>query len=198
LGNKENALGRLEAYFPANWHNGDYSKLLVLLQRWAEIGQPIHGTFGLGLIMEEGGSRGPFMDTAFPFLKRFTGLDYPDLSLWITMSEDAKTPVIRSINWLTLIDNTREGMIGGIENIAKELDASCPVYAYEGGVIVQAGSEPKLGDVNAGEIPEFYREVARVLKPLRFEDFGRWGIFDGLRSPLDDREETLKWLRRFD
>ncbi|TWD55479.1 uncharacterized protein DUF3396 [Agrobacterium vitis] len=198
LGNKTNALGRLEAYFPADWPHGDYTKLTEVLRRWAEIGQPIHGTFGFGLIMQEGCGRGPFADLVFPFLKRFPGFDYPDLSLWRVRSEPATTPVIRSINWLSLIDDDRLQLIGGIEKMRASLDVSCSIYTYSGGVIIQAGDEPKIGDVNRGEIPETYRSVAQLLKPLRFEDFGRRGIFEGLHSPLDEREETLAWLRRFD
>lgn len=198
LGNKNNALGRLEAYFPAAWPQGDYSKLLTVLSRWAAIGHPIHGTFGLGLVMEEGGGRGPFVDLAFPFLKRFAGFDYPDLSLWRVRSEAATTPVIRSINWLTLIDDERLRMIGGIDKTGDALNAACSVHSYDGGVIVQAGPEPKIGDINRGEILDAYRSVAQVLRPLRFEDFGRRGIFEGLSPPLDDKDETLAWLRRFD
>ncbi len=198
LGNKDNALGRLEAYFPADWPQGDYAKLLSLLSRWAAIGQPIHGTFGLGLIMEEGSGRGPFVDLTFPFLKRFAGFDYPDLSLWRVRSEVAATPVIRSINWLTLIDDERLGLIGGLEKTRQALDPACSVHPYDGGIIIQAGPEPKIGDTNRGEDLDAYRSVAQVLKPLRFEDFGRRGIFEGLSPPLDDRDETLAWLRRFD
>lgn len=199
LGNTENALGRLEAYFPADWPKGDYSKLLAVFRRWADIAQPSHGTLGLGLIIEEGGSRGPLSDVAFPFLKRFAGLEYPDLSLWMTMSEDAETPVIRSTNWLTLIDNKRAEHLGGVDRIEEALDPSCPVHRYREGLIIQAGPEPRLGARNRNDQSlDDYRKVAAVLKPLRFENFGRWGIFDGLQPPLDDRAETLAWVRRFD
>ncbi len=198
LGNKDNALGRLEAYFPINWAEGDYHKLLELLQRWAEIGQPIHGTFGFGLVMEEGGPRGPDMPIAFPFLKRFIGLDYPDRSLWKVRSGDAETPVIRSINWLSLIDTMRADLIGGADTIRKELGPSCPVYSFNGGIIIQAGPKPEIGDFNQGERLDDYRAVARVLKPLRFEAFKRLGLFRDLPPKFDDRDETLKWLRRFD
>jgi len=198
LAHKSNALGRLEAYFPADWPQGDYTKLANLVNRWAEIGQPIHGTFGFGLIMEEGGGRGPFLDLAFPFLKRFPGLDYPDLSLWRVRSEPATRPVIRSISWLTLIDEERLQLIGGLEKVREALGSSCPVYPYRGGVIIQAGPEPKIGDANRGEFSENYQKVSQLLKPIRFEDFGRRGIFEGLPLPLDDRDETLAWLRRFD
>lgn len=198
LGNQENALGRMEAYFPANWAQGDYSKLREILQRWAEISQPIHGTFGIGLVMEEGGPRSTDMPLVFPFLKRYLGFDYPDRGLWRTASRRAEQPVIRSINWLNLLDDSRVELLGGIENIKEELGDSCPVYSYDGGIIIQAGAKPELGDFNKGEMLEDYRTVAHVLKPLRFEAFGRFGLFNGLPSALDDRDETLNWLRRFD
>lgn len=198
LANKDNALGRLEAYFPADWPQGDYTQLLTVLTHWAAIAKPIHGTFGLGLVMEEGGGRGPFIDLAFPFLKRFIGLDYPDLSLWRVRSEAAATPVIRSINWLSLIDDERLRLIGGLDKTRAVLGPECPIHPYDGGIIIQAGPEPRIGDINRGEALDAYRSVANVLKPLRFEDFGRRGIFENLPPPLDDRDETLAWLRRFD
>lgn len=198
LGNEHNALGRLEAYLPADWPQGDHAACLALIRRWAEIGRPIHGTLGLGLIMEEGCARGPFMPLAFPFLRRFSGLEYPDQGLWRTMSEDATTPVIRAVNWLTTIDARRAEAIGGEHAIRSAVEPACSLHPYDGGGIIQAGATPELGDLNRGEPPVAYRAVARALKPLRFEDYGRWGIFGGLPSPLDDRQETLRWVRRFD
>jgi Protein of unknown function (DUF3396) len=198
LGNTTNALGRLEAYFPADWLTNDYALYHDILLQWAEIGRPIHGSFGLGLIMEEGCSRGPSMPLAYPFLKRFVGLEYPDLDTWVTMSEDSTSPTIRSTNWLTFIDTPRAEALGGEKAIRSEVEPTCTVRAYDGGLVIQAGPEPQLGDATKGDIPAPYRTVARALRPLRFEDFGRNGIFNGLPSPLVDRDETLRWLRRFD
>lgn len=39
--------------------------------------------------------------------------------------------------------------------------------------MIQVGSEPQLGDINRGDIPEAYRKVARLTKPIRLDGFVR-------------------------
>jgi hypothetical protein len=198
LSDSDNALGRIEAYFPADWRRGDYDGIVRTIIDWAQASKPIHGTFGLGLIMEEGGGRGSDTSVAWPLLKRFPGLDYPDLSLWLVRSESASAPVVRGINWLTMIDDRRALMLGGAAKIAEALGPSCVVERYDGGIVVRAGREPALGDMNRGDIPSAYRSAARVVKPLRFAGFRKHGLFRGLPHGLDDKSETLDWLARFD
>ena len=70
------------------------------------------------------------------------------------------------------------------------------MHKYDGGVLVQAGPYPQIGDNNRGLVLDDYRRVARALKPIRFEDY-RVGLLD-VEEPLDSLDETLKWIRRFD
>ena len=86
--------------------------------------------------------------------------------------------------------------LGGIEPMREALETVCKVHEYPGGVVIQAGEAPQLGDAYRNDIPEAYRMVARYTKPIRFEDC-RSRLF---RVPenLDKKEETLAWIRRFD
>lgn len=81
-------------------------------------------------------------------------------------------------------------------NLPKIWAVRAPQHPYDGGIVIQAGETPQLGDINRGLIPEAYQRVAQVLKPIRFDDHQR-PLIDTPR-PLDPLEETMKWVRRFD
>jgi len=76
------------------------------------------------------------------------------------------------------------------------LEPVCKVHAYPGGVVIQAGEAPLLGDTWENNFPEAYRLVARYTRSIRFEEYDE-GLF---RVPdnLNGIEETLAWVRRFD
>jgi Protein of unknown function (DUF3396) len=76
------------------------------------------------------------------------------------------------------------------------LGSNCPVHTYNGGVVLQAGPEPEIGDVNRGVALADYRAVARAVKPIRFEQYSLGLLYPP--EPMDRIEETLKWIRRFD
>jgi hypothetical protein len=77
------------------------------------------------------------------------------------------------------------------------LEPSCTIHRYDGGIVIQAGEGPRLGDTQRNDIPEHYRLVSRYTKPARFEGYSKNGLF---RVPenLDKVAETLQWVRRFD
>lgn len=129
-------------------------------------------------------------------VKRFPGLDYNDSSLWRTRTRKTDGRAIRTTNWLTVLDEGFVAQLDGLKKLTETLGPACPVYTYDGGVVVQAGPHAELGDLNRRNIPEHYRTVARVLKPLRFEAY-RMGMLK-VPDPLDAREETLAWIARFD
>lgn len=67
------------------------------------------------------------------------------------------------------------GAIGGDHAIRSAVEPGCSLHPYDSRVIMQAGATPELEDLDRGELPAAYRAVARLLKPLRFEGFQRWG-----------------------
>ncbi len=188
------------AYFPIDWfENGDnYRTYISLMQRWCSLLKVAHGTAGLSIILEEGVNKSRGTLLAFPFLKRFPGFDLPNSSRWSTQVRRAEKRHIRSINWLTAIDDGFVEELGGMEHVRHALGEHCPIHPYNGGIIIQAGQRPEIGDVNSGIIPEHYRTVAKLLKPLRCEEFLPNLPYLPAPKPLDSLEETLKWIRRFD
>jgi hypothetical protein len=190
-------VSNLDAYIPASWvdQNG-YPALTELLRRWCNILKPTHGTAGLGTLFDQGSSRANSGLVAFPLIKRFPGLDYNDTEKWLVASEKANTRVIRTTNWLNVLDDGFVAQLGGVDALVQALGPNCPIHPYEGGVIIQAGPHAELGDLNRRIIAEHYRTVARVLKPLRFEAYTRALL--NVPDPLDGLEETKAWIARFD
>lgn len=190
-----------EAHIPISWAvtNG-WDRFRELVQNWCDILQPVHGTAGPSLLFEPAmGSS--YLNNAYGLLKRFPGLDHEESGLWSNQVKD-HVHKIRTINWLTVLGEPLIAEIGGRETMRTALHderpiLDCPMFDYEGGTVMQAGGEPELGDLNFGFIPETYRNVARVTKPLRFEEY-RSGALAGVPKPLDNLEETRSWIARFD
>ncbi|HEY4251248.1 MAG TPA: type VI immunity family protein [Roseomonas sp.] len=191
----------LDAYIPASWaERVGWPALVELMSHWCGLLGPLHGTAGLGTLFDQGSSRTGSGLTAFPLIRRFVGLDYNDDIRWLSASGirgPADHRIIRTTNWLNVLDDGFVARLGGPERLAEVLGADCPSRRWSGGVLIQAGPRPELGDLNRGLVPEHYRSVARVLRTLRFENYGKRGYLQ-VPFPLDARDETLAWLRRFD
>lgn len=99
-------------------------------------------------------------------------------------------------NWLSVLSTDFVNRLGGAAKLSQALGKRCPMHEYPGGVILQAGDRPQLGDVNRGIVLDEYRRVASAVKRLRFEDYAI-GLFP-VPQPLDARDETMKWIQRFD
>ncbi|MBY5326120.1 type VI immunity family protein [Rhizobium leguminosarum] len=187
------------AYFPASFvAERGYGILLDLTKRWASSVELLHGGAGYSLLFEHGVFAGSntVAETVLPPLKRFPGLDFSDPLHFEVESDLGDGRQIKSINWLTVINNEIVGKLGGQGALAKELGETCPIHGINGGLIIQAGSEPQLGDVNRGLVLDDYRRVAKVLEPVLFKDYRR-GLFV-LPAPYDKIEETRRWLRRYE
>ncbi|WP_162561132.1 type VI immunity family protein [Methylobacterium terrae] len=185
------------AYIPASWPevNG-YGLYISLVKRWCEWIRPSYGTAGLSVVFNEGQESLEDRLTAFPLIKRFIGLDMPESSRWYSIMNRQNQRSIRTINWLTIIDETFINVLGGLQSLRNSLTEDCLIHPFEGGIIIQAGARPVLGDINLGLSPPAYKSVAHALKSIRFENYPR-PLLDA-PAPLDSMEETLKWIRRFD
>jgi hypothetical protein len=119
--------------------------------------------------------------------KRFLGLDLedPDSFGW------AATDGLITTSWLTLIG---EPLLERFESARllqhRRFRDNVEVIGLRTGLLVRAGSEPSLGDVNRLQFPHTYSEVARALEPLLSPRLPEMvGTFYGT-------EETAKWQRR--
>lgn len=178
---------------PISWaRQHGLSGFLQLVQGACEILRPSHGYAGLGLTlspMESG--QGEDMVSVVPFAKRFQGveLDFPH-SHSRDITEQKK---IKGVNWLTILASPWLEEVGGESTLADVLDDLAVIHPYSHGVIIRAGSNPRLGDVNRGEDMAPYQAVARALQPIRLMQMDSLAPWHGL-----DRERTAEWLARFD
>jgi hypothetical protein len=169
----------------------NFDSLLDAVLRWCMICQPFHGCAGFTLIFDSSQNS----VYALQMIKRFPGFDFQN---GVDFSMEAKIVHnrIKSINWLTILNDALVEELGGLEDMHAALEPVCKVHEYPGGVVIQAGAYPQLGDAYRDDIPEAYRLVARYTKPIRFEGYEDYlfRVPDG----LDEVEETLSWVRRFD
>jgi len=128
---------------------------------------------------------------ALGFAARFRGLeiDLPG-SHAIYM---AKNDRIKGINWLTILDESWVAKLGGKAALRAQLGPDIRVLDYPKGIVIQAGNEPRFGDVHRQEPMPAYQEVARALVPIRIESVMSLSDPFGFDDARSDR-----WLRRFD
>jgi len=138
----------------------------------------------------------PLTGDAYPLFRRFPGLLYADsgcFSSEMVRRDDA----IRDVNWLTGINGAMVRRIGGLDGARAQLSADVVIHPYEGGVVFQAGSKPRIGDFDTKDIPAAYREVNNLLRPLRFDGWTR-PYYLRVPESVDTAEATRSWISRFD
>jgi hypothetical protein len=105
-------------------------------------------------------------------------------------------PFVKGYSRLTILRADIVVELGGTGVIHSGLGEKCRVHSYEGGIIIIAVPIPQSGDTYESFIPEHYKNVARLTKPVRFENYRR--PFLKLPKPIDAIEASLKWIKRFD
>ncbi|MBN9359035.1 MAG: DUF3396 domain-containing protein [Herbaspirillum huttiense] len=190
---EENDLSFVNAHFQICNDQGEpnFEVLLAATLRWCAICQPLHGSAGFVFIFEND-QESEYTQQLF---KRFPGFDFQDTGSFSFEARDVRNR-IKCVNWLTVLCDALVEELGGRDKMHTTLEPVCKAHDYPGGVVIQAGAFPQIGDTWRDEVPEAYRLVARYTKSIRFETY-RSGLF---RVPqgLDKKEETLAWIRRFD
>jgi len=162
---------------------------------WAKRLRPAHGLAGLSVKTTDSTEDGPFI---YPTLKKYIGLDayFP-----LNFSFNAKTVYnrIKCVNWLTVLGDEIIEELDGLAVLKKALEPECTLYPYPGGVLIQAGEAPRLGDIKvpgSSELIKPYRKVAAITKRVRFMDYKN-ELFRVDKS-LNAEDEARKWVSRFD
>lgn len=191
---ERHVLSNVNAHFQICNDQGrsNYEVLLAATLRWCALAQPVHGSAGFVFIFESKQNS----EHTQQLFKRFPGFDFLHAGMFSMQARDIHNR-IKGVNWLTVLNDALVEELGGRDKMHVALQPICKVHDYPGGVVIQAGAYPQIGDTWRGDIPEAYRLVARYTQSIRFEDYDQDGLF---RVPegLDDKEETLAWIRRFD
>jgi len=121
--------------------------------------------------------------------RRFRGVDFTHPLYFASFMRRG----IKSINWLTFINDAHVKQLGGCDSVAGMLSTPVSMQALPNACMLQAGPQPCLGDVSAGEELPYYHQVGRALHSLRFSDQVLRG-FNGVGG----QDNTRDWLARFD
>lgn len=166
--------------------------------------KPVSGYGGIGVIQSpNNGISHRYEPIVYELAQRFPGLevDFPiDHAIWLCKGRD-KRGGIKGVNWLTVIGERWLAELGGAAAVQAGLAVLDPrfvVQGYEGGVMIQAGAQPELGDSRHNAWPGLYVKLAQYLKPIRISEhrpFGHAGPGERFGNRSEDAEA---WLRRFD
>lgn len=176
-----------------NEDKNNLSTLFTMTLHWCERLKPVHGSAGFCFAYT------PAMETqerwTWSLMQRFPCIDHSNIALF-TLRAGSNHKAIKGINWLTVLGDELVTRLGGVNEIQSQLGKECRIHDYNGGVIIIAGPVPQLGDTYSGFIPERYKSVAKVTRPILYENYLRPLL--KLPKPIDSLEATLKWIKRFD
>lgn len=102
-------------------------------------------------------------------------------------------PLIKRANWITLVGDRTLDCIGGRSAVRTRLGDDLPVKVHEveGGLVIQAGLVPQIGDIGHRDFLPLYRRVAKVLRPIRISELA--GLGSGFMQTA-----TNEWLNALD
>jgi hypothetical protein len=128
--------------------------------------------------------------------QQYPGLDLPvNAGLMRLFRYDGQTVIHKAIrvNWLTLLSGNCVEQLGGMNELRGAL-GSGPATLHElgdGAALLQAGPEPKLGDLSQRDFLPSYRQVARAIRPVRIDTLER--------TPYGSYDDWVQdWLDAFD
>jgi hypothetical protein len=188
----DGGLGYVHVSFPLLWfaeHRDTFPDyVLKLCQRL----RPLSGYAGIGVIeSHDGYARDKYQPVVREIAERFPGLEIEDRA---GHTNHLRTG-IKGVNWLTILGDHWLKEIGGLDYFRVRVDESFGFYPYDGGLIIQAGPKPQIGDVQANRWPQHYVTLAKVLKKIQIKNhypfhFGGPGRMN--------HQASLAWLFRFD
>ena len=187
-------IGYLSATFPLAFLEEQPSGFFQqFVHDWCKRLSPYHGYGGLGLIRSVyTGAARRAEPLVYPLISRFPGLeiDMPHShSLYCVEG-------IKGINWLTMLSDTFLQKLGGKAALRAQLDDEFIFYDYPGGVMIQAGPFPQIGDMEQGNIPKLYQKLYRLVKSVQTDNYNA-GYID-TPGGVHAKEFALQWLHRFE
>jgi Protein of unknown function (DUF3396) len=196
-------VGYFRVSVPVSFLGKDRGTVLERALMLCERLKPVSGYGGIGVIESPDTSiSSKYEPIVYSWAQRFPGLeaDYPTSHLiWLPKGREDGRGGIKGVNWLTVIADRWLAELGGVEKVQADLaalDAHYIVHRFGGGVMIQAGPRPQLGDAEENRWPELYVKLSKYLKPIRITRHRPFQYAGpGLRFDLD---RSKAWLRRFD
>ena len=189
----DTGLGFLHLSFPLLWFAGpDAGTFPDYVLKVCQKIRPLSGYAGIGVLeSDDGYVQDKYQPIVREFAERFPGLE---VEARVEHTLHLRTG-IKGVNWLTILGDRWLEEMGGLEHLRTLLDESFGLYPYDGGVVIQAGPKPQIGDAQANRWPQSYVKLAKVLKKIQVKDhypfhFGGPGRMN--------HQASLAWLFRFD
>jgi Protein of unknown function (DUF3396) len=155
--------------FPLQWGYSGYSFI------WCELDDALNG-LALAWIR--------------PFLKRHPGFSCGDIGRFRSAVEKG----LANVSWITMVGAEYAQKLGGKEALGAACGEGILIHELPpGGLAVQAGPRPEIGDANRRDFLPLYRRVGEALRPVWVSDdvIGDL-VVEGLQE-----DEKHAWLRRF-
>ncbi|MCF6204536.1 MAG: DUF3396 domain-containing protein [Methylococcaceae bacterium] len=160
---------------------------------WCKRLSPYHGYGGLGLIRSvDSGYARLAEPLVYLLIRRFPGLEIDDPSSHKIYCVEG----IKGINWLTILSDTFLQKLGGKAALQSQLDDDFIFYDFLGGVMIQAGPFPQIGDMEQGNIPKQYQKLYHLVKSVQTDNYNA-GYIDTPEG-VNAKEFALQWLHRFE
>jgi hypothetical protein len=173
-------------------HGGTFAEFLrPICQRI----KPISGIAGIGVLemldLYEAGKVAPHV--------RKLGERFPGLEIHSGVTRNHMLEGIKGVNWLTILGDRWIQEMGGLDYLRIRLDEpTFPFYPYDGGVIIQAGPRPQLGDAERNLWPKNYITLHKVLKKIQINDHYAFDFqIPGIPGEMD-LAASRAWIFRFD
>jgi hypothetical protein len=125
----------------------------------------------------------------YPILKRYPGYDVSANNLARLGNK------CRGARWLTLLGDPLVNTLTGKEAIASQLDPGIDLIPNKHGLLIRAGTEPELGDLERDEHPVLLRSVAKAIEPVTV--FDEISPIANFVAPNKMEKEYARWARRF-
>lgn len=196
--------GYLQIAYPLGFGAGaGYAALFDSLLYVCRTLTPASGYGGIGILESPYTlTSEPYEPVVYQWAQRLPGLeaDYPiSHSIWLAECRNGGEG-IKGGNWLTTLHDRFVEELGGKDKVESDLVALDPgfaVHRYDGGMVIQAGAHPELGDAVKGIWPTRYVKLAKYLRPLRVTEHN---AFQHHRAGEErfDKARSEAWLRRFD
>ncbi len=187
-------IGYLSATFPLAFLEEQPSGFFQqFVHDWCKRLSPYHGYGGLGLIRSVyTGAARRAEPLVYPLISRFPGLEIDDPSSHSIYCVEG----IKGINWLTMLSDTFLQKLGGKVALQAQLDDDFIFYDYLGGVMIQAGPFPQIGDMEQGNIPKQYQTLYRLVKSVQTDKLKN--IVVEVPEGVNAKEFPQQWLHRFE
>ena len=188
--------GYVQVHLPLTWLTEHPDMFQDFVLSAAKRLRPLSGYAGIGVLQPlDFHAAEPDLATVREIAERFPGLEIENPAWHVNYIDKG----IKGVNWLTLLGNRWVEEIGGLDYLRIRLGEDFKLRPYDGGLMIQAGPRPQIGDVTTNRWPQHYVTLAKVLKPIQIKVHGAFHFGDPTGSQKRmDHEASLAWLFRFD